>query len=672
MGAIVFLPYLLISLLLPWVCNRIQADRRHLGLAYGLNTVAFCVGLIGFTLLAPMVSIFYSLKLSVVLLVAAVTLLLLLSPGRPIDWWRIAGPAGLLASGIVLTPGTFDVRLTNPYLKLNEARIEGMRSDGANTTFVARQADDDRLFFGNLSMSGTNLLSQTYMRLMAHYPLLTQEDPRSALLICFGVGNTASAIAAHESIERIDAVDLNPNVFRTASYFARTNGDVIEDPRMRRIVDDGRSFLRLTADRYDLITSEPPPPMAAGVYRLYSKEYYEDVLDALTPTGIMSQWLPIYQMPQQAIDLAIATFVQVFPHTLLIVGFDTELILLGSAAPIELGRIAGRMRESRRVRADLASIGIDTPEKLLLRLMRTDAGLREEFAGAGVLSDEHNNLDQLFLAPDNLGVIAYRPLEIQAELQSLRGADDAVPILRHLGRLRYRVDRFPLAGVEPNPAVKLSDVDWTRVAHLQRVAAERHRRGDSAGAIDALRRIVTLAPELPDIQLLLSNELMAAGETRAAIDQIESFVRLEPADAIGYGALGSALLSGGDGAAALAEFIRALELRPDWVEALNNAAWILATHPDPGVRDAGRAIELAETAADLTQRSNPIVLGTLAAAYAAGGRFADAVSAAENAIRRAPGLPDQTVDELRTQLTKYRADESYVDTNLMARQQSRL
>ena len=59
-GIFVFPPYFLISLLLPWVCNRLQAERLHLGIAYGFNTVAFCVGLLGFVLIAPKVNIFYS------------------------------------------------------------------------------------------------------------------------------------------------------------------------------------------------------------------------------------------------------------------------------------------------------------------------------------------------------------------------------------------------------------------------------------------------------------------------------------------------------------------------------------------------------------------------------------------------------------------------------------
>ncbi len=67
-GACVFLPYLLMSLVLPYVCSQAQRRRLHLGLAYGLNTLAFCIGLIVFTLLAPRFIFFYSLKLIWVLL----------------------------------------------------------------------------------------------------------------------------------------------------------------------------------------------------------------------------------------------------------------------------------------------------------------------------------------------------------------------------------------------------------------------------------------------------------------------------------------------------------------------------------------------------------------------------------------------------------------------------
>src|SRR5262249_1595714 len=150
------------------------------------------------------------------------------------------------------------------------------------------------------------------------------------LLICFGVGNTASAIARHESVRQLDIVDLNDKVFETADEFAATNDRVQSDPRVRLIHDDGRSYLKHTTETYDLVTSEPPPPRAAGVYRLYSVEYYRSVLVHLSPAGMMTQWLPMNMLARDAANRMIASFVEVFPHALLFVGSGEQLLLLGS------------------------------------------------------------------------------------------------------------------------------------------------------------------------------------------------------------------------------------------------------------------------------------------------------------------------------------------------------
>jgi spermidine synthase len=429
-GGCVFVPYLLISLLLPYVCNQAQMRRMHLGLAYGLNTVAFCIGLIVFTLLAPRVNIFYSLKLMWVLMSCGVALLLVLSESRGVRWWQPALAAVAFFAGCIVTPADFDASYLMPNSIPTRFPISDLKSNGTDTTYVVTVPNGEFLFFGNTSMSGTVLPSQIYMRLMAHVPLLLQENPVRALVICFGVGNTASAIATHDSIRQLDIAELNRNVFETAAEFAGTNFEVYRDPRVRLINDDGRSFLRLSRDTYDLITSEPPPPMQAGVYRLYSREYYQDVLAHLTPTGMMTQWLPVYQMPAQAADEAIATFLTVFPHTLLYSGISAELILLGSRKPFEIDRLWQRFPATGRARADLAAILVDTPTKLGARIVRTDATLRRDYLHAATISDERNDLERMFLTTKSAAV-TYDPREVLAwlRLQAPVMAASVAPIL---------------------------------------------------------------------------------------------------------------------------------------------------------------------------------------------------------------------------------------------------
>lgn len=390
-GIYVLPPFFLISFLLPYACNRLQSRGRHLGLAYGLNTAAFCLGLIGFSLIAPMVNVFFSLKLFMWTFGLCCVLLATLSEEGPLAAWKPASAVAGFALAILATPAEFDRSYFPPDSPPATRPVSALKSNGATTTFRAGR----NLYFDRMSMSATTPAAQVYQRLMAHFPLLAHPHPRKALLICFGVGNTASAIAAHDTIEQLDAVDLNDKIFETAPEFAKWNARVYEDERIRMIHDDGRDFLNRTDEVYDLITSEPPPPLAAGVYRLYSREYYQAVLDHLSPDGLMSQWLPIGQMPMRARELAVRTFLDAFPYALLLRAIDQEFILVGSRAPIHLKRLADRFSESPTAVADLEAIGIGAPAGLWSRIYYKDDELRSLYPDGRLLSDQRNDFEHI-------------------------------------------------------------------------------------------------------------------------------------------------------------------------------------------------------------------------------------------------------------------------------------
>jgi tetratricopeptide (TPR) repeat protein len=91
---------------------------------------------------------------------------------------------------------------------------------------------------------------------------------------------------------------------------------------------------------------------------------------------------------------------------------------------------------------------------------------------------------------------------------------------------------------------------------------------------------------------------------------------------------------------AIGEFRKALAISPDWpvalkyherVAALNNLAWILASNPDPALRNGREAVELAKQACELTAYRVPVLIGTLAAAYAESGDFDLAIRTAVQA-----------------------------------------
>jgi tetratricopeptide (TPR) repeat protein len=93
------------------------------------------------------------------------------------------------------------------------------------------------------------------------------------------------------------------------------------------------------------------------------------------------------------------------------------------------------------------------------------------------------------------------------------------------------------------------------------------------------------------------------------------------------------------------------------LSALNNLAWLLAAADQTSLRDGPQAVELAEHAAQLTGGQNPLVLRTLAAAYAETGRFPDAVATAQKALSLSSSQgPSALTDDLQAAIQRYQAN----------------
>jgi hypothetical protein len=110
----------------------------------------------------------------------------------------------------------------------------------------------------------------------------------------------------------------------------------------------------------------------------------------------------------------------------------------------------------------------------------------------------------------------------------------------------------------------------------------------------------------------------------------------------------------------MAGFRHVLQMDPQDLGALNNLAWLLATYPDPRLRNGTQAVALAKRACELTNDSSAAHLDTLAAAYAEAGRFDEAVDAANRArdLAHANNQP-QLETEIASRLELYRAGKPY-------------
>ncbi len=233
-------------------------------------------------------------------------------------------------------------------------------------------------------------------RLQAHIPLLFHPDPHDALVICFGTGSTAGAVSDHP-VKEIYAVDISKEVFEGGRYFHEGNRNILDDPRIRIVIEDGRNFLLTTDKKFDFITSEPPPPSNAGIINLYTREYYMLCKSRLKQGGMVSQWIPLHHLPENDFKMLVSAFVSVFPRsTMWFTKWDAIMIGSDSGLNIDFDRLENRIKE-KKIAESLKEIGISNPFQILSTFVMDENGLSGFINGAPAVSDDRPSVE--FSAP---------------------------------------------------------------------------------------------------------------------------------------------------------------------------------------------------------------------------------------------------------------------------------
>ncbi|HMC28626.1 MAG TPA: tetratricopeptide repeat protein, partial [Verrucomicrobiae bacterium] len=175
-------------------------------------------------------------------------------------------------------------------------------------------------------------------------------------------------------------------------------------------------------------------------------------------------------------------------------------------------------------------------------------------------------------------------------------------------------------------------------------------KGQADDAIAYYRQALGIHPNWPLARKRLGDALAKLGNSEEAIAQYEAFLQMVPDVVEVHLRLAELLSREGKTAEAVGHYREALRLNPNEPNALNNLAWILATNARTDIRNGKEAVALAQHACELTQRKQPLFIGTLAAAHAENGQFDEAVRAANDAasVARAAGLTElaQTNEQL--------------------------
>lgn len=164
------------------------------------------------------------------------------------------------------------------------------------------------------------------------------------------------------------------------------------------------------------------------------------------------------------------------------------------------------------------------------------------------------------------------------------------------------------------------------------LAAALVRSGKLDDAREAAEHLVEARPGFAPAHALLGTIHAMAGRPGPSVAALERAVALAPNDVEARMDLGGSLAALGRHAESIAAFGKAHDLRPNDPEIARQLAWALATSPEEGARDGGRALELARGLCESSRNENPMHLETLAAAQAATGSFAAAGETAGKAL----------------------------------------
>jgi len=215
------------------------------------------------------------------------------------------------------------------------------------------------------------------------------------LLVGFASGVTAGSVL-QSPLASVECVELERAAISSARFFEHVNHHPLNDTRLRMIVDDARTYLRVNPTKYDLIISEPSHPWVPGVANLFTREFFTLGRERLHHDGVFVQWFQIYQLSNESLRSILATFHETFPYVAVFrvegAAKGKDLILLGSLQPIELSRMAERLNDAR-VRAELDRIGLHSVEDVRAWFVCDEKRLGPAVRGAVINTDDNMHVE---------------------------------------------------------------------------------------------------------------------------------------------------------------------------------------------------------------------------------------------------------------------------------------
>lgn len=391
-------------------------------------------------------------------------------------------------------------------------------------------------------------------------------------------------------------------MIRAAALFDHAHDRVLVHPKVTLVHQDGRNFLTLTREHYDLIVQDLFFPYRAGVGNLYTLEHYQRVRARLAPHGRVAQWIALNQVGALELRALVRTFTAVLPHTSLWLT-GGYLLLYGGLEPLTLAWPAFQQRFAAAPPVDET-----TSADVLEMFVATGEALQQWAAGTSLNTDDNafielhaprafTTLNSVALAVENLAALLPLQRPVTAVLTALPAVDrepldhasEAARLLRDgiVARARGDLER---ARRLYERAYALNPVNYQVRSFLEQDGAARGREALLAGRLTeaeaVLRRVLALNSRHAPAQFDLAVLHAQRQEHAVAATLFEQLLRQHPEFPHGRFNLGVSLYRLGRYAEAATQFARVVARHPTAVEA--------AFHPANSLAQAGQYAEAVQ------------------------------------------------------------------------------
>jgi spermidine synthase len=379
---------------LPLVARSVRTSgddaARAVGLVYSANTVG---ALLASGLTALVLVPRFGLNGTVAALLAPVIatgagVVVVGAATRSRRWLALAVGAAALAAVALARPPIATRRAAAMYKPQREGvgleRVLYYREGPEGPVLVEASSANRTFYVSGRSEASDSWLDVRTQYLIGHLPALMAGGAKTSLVIGLGSGMTAGALLRHG---QVTIAELNPVVPGATRFFDHRNHRVLDKARLK--IEDGRVALLEPGESFDLVTTDPIHPGVAGSGSLYTVEHFRLCRSRLNPGGVVSLWVPLYQMGREELRGIVGAFVEVFPGADLWIS-QYQAILVGGGRPRDGAEALRLIRAgwTEDVAGDMLAGLIESPEVLAVSRVAGPDDLRRYAGGARLVRDD--------------------------------------------------------------------------------------------------------------------------------------------------------------------------------------------------------------------------------------------------------------------------------------------